>query len=402
MSQNYHKAFTTMHAGMLRPIRTWSVILFASIALTSVAKIPGPPFGAAIRSSGVTWPLINGVDSWLELGTVHLTPGDSLLLWVEVWYSNSGYSIWRDGTMYHSEDSMLAQTNDTLWITTPGSYSGGGGCWICDFDSYVSFTLTYTTSSASICRVYASAVLDGARATGNSSAMREDLRLLGLIPVQEPYSALGFIQIGSGGETMPSSWMLPSSTYHVVDWVHLELRSAVVPSVVVATANALLLQDGYIISPTGSMALEFQAPPGKYYVTLRHRNHFGVMTSAPVPLTAQWVYLDFVHGHFPVFGSEPMKEILYYSWPFQALWPGNVQHQLGAEQIKYTGTQNDRDPILLKIGGVTPTATTTGYWLEDTNLDGVVKYTGANNDRDLVLSSIGGVVPTNTRTEQLP
>ena len=44
----------------------------------------------------------------------------------------------------------------------------------------------------------------------------------------------------------------------------------------------------------------------------------------------------------------------------------------------------------------------TGYRLEDCNLDGSVKYTGTNNDRDPILVNIGGAVPTNTKTEQLP
>jgi len=35
-------------------------------------------------------------------------------------------------------------------------------------------------------------------------------------------------------------------------------------------------------------------------------------------------------------------------------------------------------------------------------LDGVVKYTGLENDRDIILVNIGGTVPTDTREEQLP
>jgi hypothetical protein len=36
------------------------------------------------------------------------------------------------------------------------------------------------------------------------------------------------------------------------------------------------------------------------------------------------------------------------------------------------------------------------------NMDGVVKYTGQNNDRDPILSNVGGSVPTGARAEQLP
>lgn len=41
----------------------------------------------------------------------------------------------------------------------------------------------------------------------------------------------------------------------------------------------------------------------------------------------------------------------------------------------YVGNGNDRDPILVVIGGSVPTAVVNGYYLEDTNLSGQVKYT---------------------------
>lgn len=72
------------------------------------------------------------------------------------------------------------------------------------------------------------------------------------------------------------------------------------------------------------------------------------------------------------------------------------------EELKYVGNGNDRDPILLRVGGSTPSATVSGYWPEDVNMDGAVKYTGANNDRDPILVNIGGSTPTATRNAQLP
>ena len=81
------------------------------------------------------------------------------------------------------------------------------------------------------------------------------------------------------------------------------------------------------------------------------------------------------------------------------LWAGNVHRD---QQAKYTGENNDRDPILNSIGGVIPTNTVNGYLSMDTNMDGVVKYTGGANDRDIILNNIGGVIPTMTRVEQLP
>jgi hypothetical protein len=70
--------------------------------------------------------------------------------------------------------------------------------------------------------------------------------------------------------------------------------------------------------------------------------------------------------------------------------------------LLYIGSGNDRDPILARIGGSIPTNQVTGYWLEDTNLDGAVRYLGLGNDRDAILQNIGGSIPTNNRLEQLP
>jgi hypothetical protein len=81
------------------------------------------------------------------------------------------------------------------------------------------------------------------------------------------------------------------------------------------------------------------------------------------------------------------------------MWDGNTNFD---NTVKYAGQNNDRDPILSRIGGVIPTNIVMGYYLEDVNMDGFVKYTGQNNDRDNVLFNIGGTVPTNIKTQQIP
>ncbi|HEX2617488.1 MAG TPA: hypothetical protein VHL57_08090, partial [Flavobacteriales bacterium] len=82
------------------------------------------------------------------------------------------------------------------------------------------------------------------------------------------------------------------------------------------------------------------------------------------------------------------------------LWAGNA---LPDNAAKYTGANNDRDPILVAIGGTTPTNVLHHvYRLEDVNLDGDVKYTGADNDRDPILLTVGSLVPTSVRAAQLP
>jgi hypothetical protein len=81
------------------------------------------------------------------------------------------------------------------------------------------------------------------------------------------------------------------------------------------------------------------------------------------------------------------------------LWAGDVNFD---GEVLYTGGDNDRDPVLLQIGGSVPTNSTSGYTSTDVNLDGITRYTGEGNDRDPILLTVGGTVPTATRAAQLP
>ncbi|MCW5898839.1 MAG: hypothetical protein KIT10_06180 [Flavobacteriales bacterium] len=235
--------------------------------------------------------------------------------------------------------------------------------------------------------------LDGPYDTG-SGLMRDDLRTNGLVPVAEPYSALGFTQVGGGGETLTPALLQVVGDGAVVDWVLVELRDAGTPATIVATRSGLLLRDGRVVSPEGS-TLRIPAPSGSYHVAVRHRNHLGCMTTVPVSLAATPVLIDLGSSATITWGQEARKA----NGARMTLWSGNV---LLDDQLKYTGMENDRDPILATVGGVVPTNTIQGYLATDVTLDGTVKYTGQGNDRDPILSNIGGVVPTNIRLEQLP
>ena len=100
-----------------------------------------------------------------------------------------------------------------------------------------------------------------------------------------------------------------------------------------------------------------------------------------------------------VWGSLGRKDLGSGYW---GLWGGNVFRDGNVSLLKYTGNNNDRDPILSTIGGTTPNAVVTGYMREDVTLSGEVKYTGTANDRDPILVNVGSTVPTNVRMEQLP
>jgi hypothetical protein len=226
--------------------------------------------------------------------------------------------------------------------------------------------------------------------------MKDSLRVKGLLPLGEPYSALGFAQAaGGGGETTSSSVLTATGPNAIVDWVRLELRSAANSSTVVATRQALIQRDGDIVGTDGTSSVVLNAPPGSYYLAIRHRNHLGCMTLDPVALGSVAVTVDLASSGQATFGTEARRIV----GGTARMWSGNV---IPDNKLVYTNASNDRDPILQAIGGAVPTATIIGYRSEDVNLDGLARYTGGNNDRDPILFNIGGTIPTNIRLEQLP
>jgi hypothetical protein len=232
-----------------------------------------------------------------------------------------------------------------------------------------------------------------------TSMMSDNLRSAGLIPTTEPYSALGFTQAGGGGgEVVNPAVFDVTGSNAIVDWVLVELRSSASPSTIVATRAALIQRDGDVVGLDGTGTVVLNAAPGNYYVAVRHRNHLGCMTATALGLTTTPVTVDFRSSGTTTYGTQARKTI----GSNQVLYAGNVFIDGAVSLLKYTGSTNDRDPILTIIGGTVPTNTMTGYYREDVDLSGLVKYTGSANDRDPILQNIGGTVPTNTKQEQLP
>ncbi|MBK9196281.1 MAG: hypothetical protein IPO17_15150 [Flavobacteriales bacterium] len=212
----------------------------------------------------------------------------------------------------------------------------------------------------------------------------------------EPYSAQGYAQVGGGGETVAPGIFTVTGNNAIVDWVLLELRNGAGFQQVMATRSVLVQRDGDVVDLDGTSPVSFEATAGSYAVVVRHRNHLGVMTAGLVALGNAPVTIDFTLAGTSTYGSAARKTV----GSKQVLWAGDVA---GNGMLMYTGTNNDRDPILAAIGGALPTNTVVGtYAQSDTNLDGVIKYVGVGNDRDIILINIGGTVPTAVRVAQLP
>jgi hypothetical protein len=215
-----------------------------------------------------------------------------------------------------------------------------------------------------------------------------------LIPTSHPYSIAPWSYAGT--ETVAPAVLTTTGDNAIVDWVLLEVRNATTPSTILALRAALIQRDGDIVDVDGTSPVSFMGLlPANYHLAVRHRNHLGIMTASPVAMSGATPAIDFTVGTTATYGTDARKTV----GSARVMWAGNV---LPNNQLRYTGTGNDRDPILVRIGGSTPTLVVNGYFPEDVTMNGRVAYTGTGNDRDPILVNIGGSVPTSTRTEQLP
>lgn len=237
-------------------------------------------------------------------------------------------------------------------------------------------------------------LLEGPYAGGG--LMNDGLRSAGIIPLAQPFTTLGYgFTNGGGSESTTAPVLSVTGSNAIVDWVVVELRSTSNPATIITSRAALLQRDGDVVEVNGTGAVVMNAPPGNYHVAIRHRNHLGIMTASSVALSAAPATVNFTTAATATYGTDARKDLS----GVLVMWSGNTDF---SSQLAYTGNPNDRDPILVRIGGTVPTNTVNGYFNEDVNMDGVVRYTGDPNDRDPILVNIGGSVPTNTRVQQLP
>ncbi len=135
--------------------------------------------------------------------------------------------------------------------------------------------------------------LEGPYDAGNNN-MKTDIN--SLIPLNAPYS-----------ENPRTVNNIPAN---VVDWVLVELRQNS-NSVASVSKSVFLRNDGMIVADDGSTAeIELVAPPGDYYIVVKHRNHLSVMSSSKVTLNSTSTTLyDFTTGANKFYGTGGAKQL---------------------------------------------------------------------------------------------
>lgn len=120
--------------------------------------------------------------------------------------------------------------------------------------------------------------------TGEETLMRDDLRVAGLIPTTSPYA---------DNVTCDATVFDVTGANAIVDWVFVELRNETNNTIIVDSQSALLQRNGDVVSIDGSSPLSFDQPERNYYVVIKHRNHLGVLSAAPIPLSNVTTPIDF-------------------------------------------------------------------------------------------------------------
>lgn len=203
-------------------------------------------------------------------------------------------------------------------------------------------------------------LLDGPYMT-TTGLMSDNLRMSGLIPIVEPYTALGFTQLGGGGETIDQSILNVQGANAIVDWILLELRDPVDFNVLIATRTALLQADGDIVDIDGvSQVLFNDVLDGSYYVVARHRNHLSVMTPGAIQMQQSTSNLhDFATGSaYGVLLGDAQKSV------------GGGNFALWGADVNQTGVIDAADRST-----VWNTRNQSGYLSQDTNFDSVCNAT---------------------------
>jgi hypothetical protein len=238
-------------------------------------------------------------------------------------------------------------------------------------------------------RVRATVFLQGAILDPDDpNLMNDDLRVASMIPKTSPYDPGDIIMdsdvFNNGGISGTGA-----AADNVVDWVWIEIRSSADNTLVIDGTSALVQRDGDIVDLDGTSDVILRGITGDYFITVKHRNHLGVITQTTRALSVvPSGFVDFTRNTTTVFGTNSRVQL---SNGDMALWAGNVN---GDTTVQYSGTTPDSPSILSEVlndpGNFLnfPTYVVNGYNNHDVNMDGNTQYTGTSPDTPILLQNV--------------
>ena len=159
-----------------------------------------------------------------------------------------------------------------------------------------------------------------------------------------------------------------------VDWVLVEIR-ATTGGAALGYRSCFLKSDGRLIADDGTNDIGLPGIPGDYYIVIRHRNHLGIMNSAPT-IAGTWggspATYDYSTAQTQAYTGGPDPMVLVDSSP------GNV-YGMYAGETNNSGiiTNSDKDLINTDLNN-------SGYYVSDTNMSEIV----TNADKDPINSNL--------------
>jgi hypothetical protein len=236
--------------------------------------------------------------------------------------------------------------------------------------------------------------------------MHDSLRVNGIIPLSQPYDVLtdfGYM----GTESVDPTVFNVTGSDAIVDWIFVELRDMADPTLVLHQRAGLVQRDGDIVDVDGTSPLSFEgATEESYYISVRHRNHLGVMSASPITFMPMGTNIDFTQtttSNYQLIGSNG-SAFAQQSWvngmtTTLTLWPGNMSNTMlggvhSGDRIIYQGGGSDGDEayfkILLDPGNTNflPNYIVADYHRGDANMDAKVIYQGGSADTDLIFFTV--------------
>jgi hypothetical protein len=264
-------------------------------------------------------------------------------------------------------------------------YTSANGC-----DSTSNIVVTITINTIKLC----AKVFLGGPYNKDSMLMMDNLRQLNVLPTTTPYSP--FITTAS-----PSIFAITGNAA-IVDWVLVELRSAANNAMVVAKKSVLVQRDGSLVDSSGNNILEFTGlSNGNYFVSVKHRNHLGVMTANAMALNNMTPIncIDFTNTSTALFlnantqfsNASPLTGATQIINNKRVLYSGNCNAIVSNGSHRFIWFSNnaiaEKEALKNYTNSNPGVSTIPSYSIFDCNLDGLVKYVGVNNDRNVIANT---------------
>lgn len=228
--------------------------------------------------------------------------------------------------------------------------------------------------------IYTFNITANLRGSWNGTLMNTSLNSAGIIPLSQPYNVTPINYTGT--ESVAS---IPNAS--IVDWVLIEHRKPITglptdaaSSTITGRKAGFLLNTGVVTELDGLTPIAFQiTKQGTSFITIRHRNHLGVLSNA-IPSNAAGTFANdytLLANSYNASGAASAPVVLLSGASGKyGLWSGDANKN---------GVVNITDINVIKSG---ISSLATGYLFTDTNLSNSLNITDVNITK-ATISSLG-------------